>query len=121
MIENVQSDSVTGIVSIIGFTVIFFTISIGLITSAASVMYILPDAIFSFMGASSSATSQAGRDVERGVDNSSKAGIGAAVTRKQHVSLRDDPAIREKMKSLKGPLDAGVRGADGSTGKGKGG
>lgn len=115
MIENVQSDSVTGIVSIIGFTVIFFTISIGLITSAASVMYILPDAIFSFMGASSSATSQAGRDVERGVGNMTTGGIAAA-TQVKPANFRNNEAIREKMESLKA-LDAGagVRGAGGST------
>lgn len=62
-IANVQMTSMTGFFSILGFIIIFFVFAIGIVNSAMSITYILPDAIWAFMGASSSATAQIGRNM----------------------------------------------------------
>jgi hypothetical protein len=77
-VANVQMDSMTGFFSIIGFTAIFFVIMAGLITSCFSVTYILPDAIFAFIGAHNSATAQVGRDTERSVSGVAGGTIASA-------------------------------------------
>jgi UPF0716 family protein affecting phage T7 exclusion len=77
-VANVQMDSTTGFFSIIGFTALFFFVMAGLITSCFSVTYILPDAIFAFIGAHNSATAQVGRDTERNAETGVKVGTGGA-------------------------------------------
>jgi conjugal transfer/type IV secretion protein DotA/TraY len=74
VIANVQMDSITGFFSIIGFTSLFFFIMTGLITSCFSVTYLLPDAIFAFIGAHNSATAQVGRDTNDKVAGASAVG-----------------------------------------------
>lgn len=62
VLADVQSNSMTGFFSILGFTALFFIMMAGLINSCMSVTYLLPDAIFAFIGAHSSATASVGRD-----------------------------------------------------------
>ncbi len=62
-VANAQIDSITGFFSILGFIALFMIIMAGLINSCMSVTYLLPDAIFAFIGAHSSAMSGIGRDM----------------------------------------------------------
>lgn len=74
VLADVQIDSMTGLFSILGFSAIFLVMMTGLINSSMSVTYLLPDAIFAFIGAHSSATAQVGRNE---VDNM-KASVGGS-------------------------------------------
>ncbi len=65
MIANVQMDSVTGLLSIFILIVFFMLLSISVINSCMSVMYIIPEASWSFMGAHTSQTTQIGRDTDK--------------------------------------------------------
>jgi hypothetical protein len=62
-------NSMTGFFSILGYTAIFMVLSIGLVNSCFSIMYILPESLWTFMGANGSnpATQmqgQIGRDTQ---------------------------------------------------------
>lgn len=74
VVANVQMDSMTGLFSIMGFVAIFMVMMVGLVNSCMTVMYLLPDAIFQFIGARDSATAQVGRDQTRTIENSSLGG-----------------------------------------------
>jgi conjugal transfer/type IV secretion protein DotA/TraY len=75
VLANVQMNSLTGFVSILGYTAIFMVICVGLVNSAMSITYILPEAIWRFMGADSSGTVQVGRDTATTAAHSTVAGI----------------------------------------------
>jgi hypothetical protein len=77
VIAGVQMDSMTGFFSIIGFTALFFFIMAGLVTTCFSVTYLLPDAIFAFIGAHNSATAQVGRDLNENAKLATAAGAVA--------------------------------------------
>lgn len=62
VLANVEMDSMTGFFSILGYIAIFMVLMVILTNSAMSVTYLLPDAIFQFIGAHNSATAQVGRD-----------------------------------------------------------
>lgn len=62
VLANAQMDSVTGFFSILGFVAIFMVMMVGLVNTCMSVMYLLPDAIFAFIGARNSATAEVGRN-----------------------------------------------------------
>lgn len=79
VMANAQMDSMTGLFSIFGFTSLFFVIMVGLINTCMTVMYLLPDAIFAFIGAHASATAQVGRHEAEKMEKASYGGI--AVTR----------------------------------------
>jgi hypothetical protein len=76
VLANVQMNSLTGFISILGYTAIFMVICVGLVNSAMSITYILPEAIWRFMGADSSGTVQVGRDTAATAAHSTVAGIG---------------------------------------------
>jgi hypothetical protein len=78
VIQDAQSDSMTGFFSILGFTALFFVLSAFLVNSSMSVTYLLPDAIFQFIGAHSSATAGIGRDGTTAMGASAMAGAGIA-------------------------------------------
>ncbi|MHB0992557.1 MAG: DotA/TraY family protein [Burkholderiales bacterium] len=65
MIANIQMNSVTGLISIFILIVFFMFLSISVINSCMSVMYIIPEALWRFMGADTSQTTQIGRDTGR--------------------------------------------------------
>lgn len=79
VIANVQMDSMTGLFSILGFMAIFMVMMVGLVNSCMSVMYLLPDAIFQFIGAHNSATAQVGRNEAQHMAGT--VGGGTAITR----------------------------------------
>ena len=79
VMANAQMDSVTGLFSIMGFSALFFVIMSGLVNTCMTVMYLLPDAIFSFIGAHNSATAGVGRDEAKKMEGGSLA--GAAISR----------------------------------------
>ena len=69
VVANAQMNSMTGFFSILGYTAIFMVLSIGIVNSCFSIMYILPEALWTFMGATGSnpATQmqgQIGRDTQ---------------------------------------------------------
>lgn len=116
VLANAQMDSVTGFFSILGFVAIFMVMMVGLVNTCMSVMYLLPDAIFAFIGAHSSATSQAGRHEAEHVN--SAVGGGTAVSRQGQSHLdtsgalrRRDAAAKENPPPAADPPAAGVRGA----------
>jgi conjugal transfer/type IV secretion protein DotA/TraY len=104
VVANVQIDSMTGLFSTIGFIALFFVIMVGLVTTCFSVTYLLPDAIFAFIGAQSSATSQTGRHETQ---NAEKSGLtGAGISRTVQPGLdHTGAATRQEKKAA----DAGVR------------
>lgn len=73
---NAQMDSITGFFSILGFTAMFFLIMVGLINACMSVTYLLPDAIFAFIGVHNSAATQVGRDQDKVLQGSTIAASG---------------------------------------------
>lgn len=77
-VANAQMDSMTGFFSLIGYSALFMVLVGGLINSCMSVMYILPDAIFRFIGAQSSATGQMGRDMGEKATAAALGGAGVA-------------------------------------------
>jgi conjugal transfer/type IV secretion protein DotA/TraY len=80
VIADAQGDSMTGFFGVLGLTAIFFLLAAGLVNSCMSVMCLLPDAIFQFVGAHSSATAQIGRDTATAMAGGVLAGGG--ITRK---------------------------------------
>ena len=78
VIANAQMNSWSGVLSIIGYISFFFVMAIGLVNSSFSIIYILPDAIFTFMGVQQSNT-----EFGRSMGDSARAGVmtGVGVTR----------------------------------------
>ena len=64
VIANAQMNSMTGFFSVLGYTAIFLTLGVGLVNSCMSIMYILPESLWTFMGASGSQPMQIGRDTQ---------------------------------------------------------
>ena len=69
MIANMQMNSFTGLLSIFVLLVFFMFLSISIINSCMSVMYIIPEALWHFMGASTSQTTQIGRETGKTTEN----------------------------------------------------
>ncbi len=67
-IANVQFDSMTGLVSVIGFLFVYFTISVTLIHSCFNLILIVPDQVINWVGGT--AASSLGRDANEAVRNS---------------------------------------------------
>lgn len=108
VIANIQMDSMTGFFSILGFVAIFYVIMVGLVNSCFSVMYLLPDAIFAFIGAHNSAASQTGRHEADNVKNA--VGGGVAISRQGQARLdKVGAANRRKAKDDPGGTDGGVQ------------
>ena len=96
VIANIQMNSLTGFLSIIMLVAIFLMLSISIINSCMSIMYILPEAVWSFMGAHSSQTTQAGRNLEQSVAN-----VGTTTAIASIVSSRKERAEKEKERQKK--------------------
>ena len=79
VVANIQMSSLTGFLSIIMLVAIFLMLSISIINSCMSIMYILPEAMWTFMGAHSSQTTQTGRNMEQSVAGVAKTSSIAAV------------------------------------------
>lgn len=95
VVANVQMDSVTGFLSIIGFTAVFFVIMTGIVNSCMTVMYLIPDAIFAFIGSHSSAMAQVGRDEAHKLLNETAAGTAISRQGQSHID-RQGAAGRRK-------------------------
>lgn len=106
VIANAQIDSVTGFFSILGYIAIFMIIMVGLVNSCMTVTYLLPDAIFAFIGAHSSATSQVGRDEARNMKDGALSGAGISRTMQPHGL--DKQGARDRMKPDASPGSSGV-------------
>lgn len=78
LIRDVQIDSMIGLFSVFGFIAIFLVIIAGLTNSSMTVTYLLPDAIFQFIGAHSSATAQVGRHEDSNLRSGTAGGFGVA-------------------------------------------
>ena len=91
VVANIQMSSLTGFLSIIMLIAIFLMLSISIINSCMSIMYILPEAMWTFMGAHSSQTTQLGRGLEQSVAN-----IGSTTAIASIVSSRKERAEKEK-------------------------
>lgn len=101
VIRDVQIDSMIGLFSVYGFIAIFLLIIAGLTNSSMSVTYLLPDAIFQFIGAHSSATAQVGRDGAQAMTGSVLAGAG--VSREAFKPFKREA---QQMKKPDGPANA---------------
>jgi hypothetical protein len=102
-------DSMTGFFSILGFIAIFFAIMAGLVNTCMTVMYILPDAIFSFMGARNSATADIGRNEAGNMKGIVAANTGVLETAKPGNVGRMADVFKPKAKPGDGiiPVNAG--------------
>jgi conjugal transfer/type IV secretion protein DotA/TraY len=114
VMANAQMDSVTGLFSILGFTALFFVIMAGLVNTCMTVMYLLPDAIFSFIGAHNSATASVGRDEARNMKDGMLA--GAAVSRQGNASLDRNGAAMRRGAPMPADLNGKESGVQGSGG-----
>jgi hypothetical protein len=94
VVANAQLDSVTELFSIIGYIALFFVIMVGLINTCMTVMYLLPDAIFAFIGAHTSATASVGRDEARNMKDGALA--GAAIGRQGNPQLDKQGAAQRQ-------------------------
>lgn len=52
-IADIQADSTTGLLSIVGFIIIFSTVSVTIVSSCCELIHIVPDTALSWIGASS--------------------------------------------------------------------
>ena len=109
VVANIQMSSLTGFLSIIMLIAIFLMLSISIISSCMSIMYILPEAMWSFMGAHSSQTTQLGRGMEQSVAN-----IGSVTSIASIVSSRKERAEKEKEKARKRTGRSGSESGSGS-------
>jgi conjugal transfer/type IV secretion protein DotA/TraY len=66
-IANVQFDSLTGLVSVLGFLFVYFTICVSLIHSCFNLIFIVPDQVINWIGGAASST--LGRDAGETVRN----------------------------------------------------
>ena len=67
-VANVQFDSVTGLISMLGFLYVYFSISLNLIHSCFNLVLIVPDQVINWVGGTASST--LGRDAGEAVRNS---------------------------------------------------
>ena len=105
VIANVQMNSLTGFLSIIMLIAIFLMLSISIINSCMSIMYILPEAMWSFMGAHSSQTTQTGRNMEQSVAN-----IGSTTAIASIVSSKKTEKEKEQERAKKARLRSSAGG-----------
>lgn len=103
VMATAQMDSVTGFFSILGFVAIFMVMMTGLVNTCMSVMYLLPDAIFAFIGARNSATAEVGRNEANHV-------IAAGATSKSIVNSATPGMRRMAQESGKGGNGGGDEG-----------
>lgn len=104
-IANAQMKSITGLFSILGLSAIFMVMMVGLVNTCMSVMYLLPDAIFAFIGAYNSAAAQTGRHESQ---NAERAALGgAAVSRQGQASLGRGKADEWKNKKKDNDMPVG--------------
>lgn len=101
VIKNAQIDSMTGLFKIFGFVAIFFVMMISLTNACMSVTYLLPDAIFQFIGAHNSATAQVGRHENENITRAAMTGTA--------VSHRQSGSMEQAIGGVKGTGDAARR------------
>ncbi len=78
VIANAQANSFTGFISILGYCALFMVLIMSLVNSCMSITYILPEALWQFMGAHSSQTTQVGRDTAGSSQNAALGGAAIA-------------------------------------------
>ncbi len=98
VIANAQMNSMTGFFSVLGYTAIFLTLGVGLVNSCMSIMYILPESLWAFMGASASQSMQIGRDTQA-ASNTITAGVAGATMGAKNFSMRQQAidAVKKKV------------------------
>jgi hypothetical protein len=119
VIANAQMNSMTGFFSILGYTAIFqytaifLTLGVGLVNSCMSIMYILPESLWAFMGASGSQPMQIGRDTQA-ASNTITAGVAGATMGAKNYSMWQQAIDASKKKASAGEGNlGGVRGNQG--------
>ncbi|WP_176059966.1 DotA/TraY family protein [Paraburkholderia sp. BCC1876] len=82
-LANAQFDSTTGLVSIIGFIVLYVSMCLSLVNGAFSLIHVIPDQVFAWIGGQM--TGAVGRDMPDKADKNFGAGLnqGANVARSQ--------------------------------------
>jgi hypothetical protein len=115
VLKDIQIDSMTGLFSVFGFIAIFLVIIVGLTNSAMSVTYLLPDAIFAFIGAHSSATAQVGRNEASNLRSGAAGGFGVSNQMGQAPS-RYAQMMGKQGEKKSGGGDSGVRGGGSNAG-----
>jgi conjugal transfer/type IV secretion protein DotA/TraY len=101
VIANAQMNSMTGFFSVLGYTAIFLTLGVGLVNSCMSIMYILPESLWAFMGASGSQPMQIGRDTQA-ASNTITAGVAGATMGAKNFSMRQQAINASKTKASAG-------------------
>jgi conjugal transfer/type IV secretion protein DotA/TraY len=82
VIANAQMNSLTGFLAILGYTAIFLTLGVGLINSCMSIMHILPEAVWTFMGAHKSDPMSIGHNTQSSADTITAVSSGVNMARK---------------------------------------
>ena len=98
VVANIQMSSLTGFLSIIMLVAIFLMLSISIINSCMSIMYILPEAMWTFMGAHGSQTTQTGRNMEDSVKPAFEAPAAVSVMNKSGEGLRRNAQENRSMR-----------------------
>lgn len=70
-IADIQADSTTGLLSIVGFIIIFSTVSVTIVSSCCELIHIVPDTALSWIGA------QSGQGIGRGMSSQFAGGTAA--------------------------------------------
>lgn len=76
-LADAQIHSVTGIFSMLGFIALYMTLAVGMVNTSCSLMYLIPDAIFRFMGADTVGMGF-GRETGQHAQGAALAGAGAS-------------------------------------------
>lgn len=105
VVANAQMDSMTGLLSILGYSALFVVLTFMLINSAMSVTYLLPDAIFQFIGAHASATAQIGRDTAGAAERSA---VAAAATVGQGLQMTGQHTVSDRTGKASDTTKSGV-------------
>jgi conjugal transfer/type IV secretion protein DotA/TraY len=87
VVANAQMNSMTGFFSVLGYTAIFLTLGVGLVNSCMSIMYILPESLWAFMGASGSQPMQIGRNTQDAANTATAISTGVTMGGK-NLSMR---------------------------------
>lgn len=85
-IANVQGNSLTGLVSILGFLVIFSIMNVTLVHGAFNLIYVITDQVIGFIGGS--INTQMGRDTEQSVNRTFMLAAGAGPRMVQQSMMR---------------------------------
>lgn len=100
-LQNAQYDSTTGLVSIVGFIVLYVSMCLSLVNGAFSLIHVIPDQVFAWIGGQ-----MAGR-VGQDLHDKTNQNFGAGVSQGGNVARSQGPAMLGSGGAPTTPKDAG--------------